>query len=165
MQGEVARPNTLSSAQIGAAGVLLVQYQLLKNGIDSAPMTTDVGIDLVAYSPARTAPLTIQVKTNLAPKPAGGRGQPALDWWIPIKNPADLFALCDLSEERVWLFDRDELPRNAQQQTAEKYHVCISLSYSQRSRRTRSIQEFEPFLLVYRIQDIFTGKVTCAADR
>jgi hypothetical protein len=30
--------------------VLLIQYWLLKRGIESAPMTTDAGIDLVVYS-------------------------------------------------------------------------------------------------------------------
>ena len=30
---------------------LLVQYQLLKMGIDSARMTTDAGVDLVVYAP------------------------------------------------------------------------------------------------------------------
>ena len=33
---------------IGKAGELLVQYKLIKYGIDSSPMTTDAGIDLVA---------------------------------------------------------------------------------------------------------------------
>jgi len=41
----------LSTAKIGRAGELLVQYRLLLLGIDSAPMTTDAGIDLVAYAP------------------------------------------------------------------------------------------------------------------
>jgi hypothetical protein len=36
---------------LGASGVLLIQYRLLKCGIESAPMTTDAGIDLVVYSP------------------------------------------------------------------------------------------------------------------
>jgi hypothetical protein len=41
----------MSTQQIGAAGELLVQYQLLKMGIDSARMTTDAGVDLVVYGP------------------------------------------------------------------------------------------------------------------
>jgi hypothetical protein len=43
----------LTTAQIGRAGELLVQEQLLLHGIESAPLTTDTGIDLVAYSPRR----------------------------------------------------------------------------------------------------------------
>jgi hypothetical protein len=45
-------PWRMETAQIGASGVLLIQYKLLKRGIDSSPMTTDDGIDLVVYSPA-----------------------------------------------------------------------------------------------------------------
>jgi hypothetical protein len=41
----------MQTAQIGASGVLLIQYRLLKQGIDSAPMTTDAGIDLAVYGP------------------------------------------------------------------------------------------------------------------
>jgi hypothetical protein len=44
----------LTTAQIGLAGELLVQEQLLLHGIESAPLTTDTGIDLVAYSPRRS---------------------------------------------------------------------------------------------------------------
>jgi len=35
----------------GLPGELIVQYQLLKMGIDSARMTTDAGVDLVVYAP------------------------------------------------------------------------------------------------------------------
>jgi hypothetical protein len=40
----------------------------------SAPMTTDAGVDLVAYSGVKGRAITLQVKTNLAPKPGDGRG-------------------------------------------------------------------------------------------
>jgi len=46
----------LPTQHIGAAGELLVQYKLLKHGIDSARLTTDSGIDLVAYSPKDITP-------------------------------------------------------------------------------------------------------------
>ena len=39
-------------------------------------MTTDSGIDLVAYASTTAIPHTIQVKTNLKPKPGGGKGKP-----------------------------------------------------------------------------------------
>ena len=76
----------LSTAQIGKCGELLVQYRLLLLGVESAPMSTDTGIDLVAYSPATLQPVTIQVKTNLKPKPGGGKGKLALDWWVPERT-------------------------------------------------------------------------------
>jgi hypothetical protein len=109
--------------QIGKCGELLVQLRLLLAGVESAPMTTDTGIDLVAYSPRRTRPITIQVKTNLKPKPAGGTGRPALDWWVPEKCPADLIACVDLSQEHVWLFRRREFARLAQQHSGGRNHL------------------------------------------
>lgn len=50
--------------KIGAAGELLVQYNLVKEEIDSARLTTDAGVDLVAYSPNGSKAYTIQIKTK-----------------------------------------------------------------------------------------------------
>src|SRR6267154_2155816 len=112
----------LTTAQIGRAGELLVQYRLLLLGIDSAPMSTDTGIDLVAYSPIAKQPLTIQVKSNLKPKPGGGKGKAALDWWLPDDTPAMLIALVDLSEPRLWMFKSQEMVNLAQQHSSGKFH-------------------------------------------
>ncbi len=49
-------PAKLGTQALGAAGELLVQYQLLKHGIDSAHLTTDSGIDLVMYVPGDKMP-------------------------------------------------------------------------------------------------------------
>jgi hypothetical protein len=38
----------MTKQQIGKSGELLVQYKLLLHGIESSPLTTDSGIDLVA---------------------------------------------------------------------------------------------------------------------
>ena len=54
----------LNPQQIGKCGELLVQYILLKNGVESAPMTTDPGIDLIAFRNVRQKPVSIQVKTS-----------------------------------------------------------------------------------------------------
>ena len=40
-----------TTQHIGAAGELLVQYKLLKFGVDSAAMTIVSGIDLDTHSP------------------------------------------------------------------------------------------------------------------
>lgn len=114
----------LSKAQIGRCGELLVQYALLSREIESAPMSTDTGIDLVAYSSNNHQPQTIQVKTNLKPKPGGGKGKAALDWWVPHECPAQLIALVDLSLQRIWMFRTSELPELAQQKSDSKFHVC-----------------------------------------
>jgi len=48
----------MKAAQIGKCGELLVQYQLLLREVESAPLTTDSGIDLVAYSPRNARPVS-----------------------------------------------------------------------------------------------------------
>lgn len=111
--------NKLTTQQIGRLGELLVQYELLLRGVDSVPMTTDAGIDLVAYSAAKGRSFTIQVKTNLAPS----KGSPAVDWWIDDNCPADLYALVDLSTRRVWLFDKQQLAELAQQRSNGRLHL------------------------------------------
>jgi hypothetical protein len=45
---------------------LLVQYQLLKMGIDSARMTTDAGVDLVVYAPGDRSASTEGYSRSLA---------------------------------------------------------------------------------------------------
>ena len=116
---------SLTSAQIGKAGELLVQLRLLQFGIDSSAMTTDAGIDVVAYSPRSARAVTIQVKTNQRPKQAGGRGRLALDWWVPRSTPADYVALTDLSELRIWLFTREEMVACAQQESSGRCHLYM----------------------------------------
>src|SRR5450759_1788059 len=116
---------SLATAQIGKCGELLVQYRLLLLGIESAPMSTDTGVDLVAYSPKLTQAITIQVKTNLQPKPGGGKGKAALDWWVAENNSASLVALVDLATEKVWLLKREELAELAQQRSSGRFHIYM----------------------------------------
>ena len=52
----------LTNAQIGKSGELLVQYKLLKYGIESSQLTTDTGIDLVAFSSKKEKAFTISKK-------------------------------------------------------------------------------------------------------
>lgn len=105
----------LGTQAIGAAGELLVQYQLLKLGIDSARLTTDSGIDLVMYVPGHQSAATIQVKTNVAPKPAGGKGKLLLSWAFPDDSPAQWLACVDMSTDSVWLFPIEQARQRAQQ--------------------------------------------------
>ena len=148
----------LSTQQIGKLGELLVQYRLLSIGVESAQLTTDSGIDLVAYSHSRRDAITIQVKTNLKPKPAGGKGKLSLDWWVPDNSPAELFALVDISEKRIWVFTRDEMKEKAQQQPEGRLHFFIYTDHSIKRRKdapAASLQEFEEFLLENRIGTLF----------
>ncbi|WP_244928551.1 hypothetical protein [Nocardioides sp. W7] len=105
----------MTTQHIGAAGELLVQYRLLKGGIDSARLTTDAGIDLVVYAPGSAKATTVQVKTNLAAKPAGGKGQLSRGWDFPDACPAQLLALVALDSDRVWLLTITEARELAQQ--------------------------------------------------
>ena len=140
----VGQPLKLRTAQIGRCGELLVQYQLLRIGVESAAMTTDNGIDLVAYSPRDAIPKTIQVKTNLRPKPGGGKGPLALDWWLAQSNPADLVALVDLTGTRVWLLTHHEMTEFAQQQPAGRLHFYMYTDDAYRPPKQRChVREFD----------------------
>ena len=148
----------LNTQQIGKLGELLVQFRLLSIGVESAHLTTDSGIDLVAYSNIRKEAITIQVKTNLKPKPGGGKGKLALDWWVPDNSPAEIFALVDLSENRVWAFTRDEMKLKAQQQPEGRFHFYIYTDTEVKRRKespAASLLEFEEFLLENRVGYLF----------
>ncbi len=92
-----------------------MQYRLLKVGIDSARLTTDAGIDLVVYAPRSAEATTVQVKSNLSARPAGGKGQLSRGWDFPHTCPAQLLALVALDVDRVWLFTLAEARELAQQ--------------------------------------------------
>ena len=109
----------MSTQHIGAAGELLVQYRLLKLGIDSARLTTDSGIDLVVYAPGDRAATTLQVKSNFAPKPAGGRGPLSRGWFFPDDCPAQVIALVALDVDTVWLLPTPEARQLAQQHSGK----------------------------------------------
>lgn len=148
----------LSTAQIGASGVLLIQYRLLKFGIESAPMTTDSGIDLVVYAPKSNKAVTVQVKSCLKPKPAGGNGRMSLDWYLRRNSPAELVGLVNLERDQVWLFRHEEFASKAQQETTIKWHFCMSVEddyFPSPERKTRHEREFESFYLGNRISDLF----------
>ena len=148
---------SLTTAKIGRCGELLVQYELLRLGIESAPMTTDAGVDLVAYAPEMPRPVTIQVKTNLRPKPGGGKGKSALDWWIPEDGPAELIALVDLSTRCIWLMKAQEVPQLAQQHPKGRYHLYMATDPTHKPKRARlsGVDEFAPYLLQTRVHELF----------
>jgi hypothetical protein len=151
-------PGTLPTRQIGKLGELLVQYKLLKYGIESAHLTTDSGIDLVAYSLGGKRPITIQVKANLKPKPGGGRGKPTLDWWVPDHSPAEIFAFVDASKNQVWLFTKLELKRMAQQHSGGRYHFYMytdPVLKPGNQKKATHMNDFERYRLESRITELF----------
>ncbi|WP_257311312.1 hypothetical protein [Geothrix fuzhouensis] len=148
----------LTTAQIGKCGELLVQLQLLRSGVESAPLTTDSGVDLVAYSPFLERPISIQVKTNQQAKPSGGKGRLGLDWWVPEDCPAQLVALVDLSSDLIWVFSMEQIKNLAQQNPSGRYHLYMYLDSSDSPKKNTRLlfsQEFAPYLLRSRIHELF----------
>jgi hypothetical protein len=148
---------TNSTRHIGAAGELLVQYMLLKQGIDSSRMTTDAGIDLVAYSPKDKKAYTIQVKTKEKPTAAGGKGRGALGWFLRDDTPAELVALVDLGKDRVWLFTIIEFRKMAQQKSDKNVlHLYMYTESPKKNEHANSLDlDFEKFLLNNKINELF----------
>ncbi len=149
-----AKRTKSNSRQIGRAGELYLQFLLLRAGVESSELTTDEGVDLVAFSPRRRRAYTIQVKTNLAPKPAGGQGKPALDWWVPDDCPADFVACVDLSGPRAWLFRFREFARVAQQHSSGRYHLYMwcQPDVTPRSDRRSLLEQFTSYDATRRIR-------------
>jgi hypothetical protein len=152
---------------IGFSGKYFVQSMLMREGLPTAAGRE--GIDLVVSLKKPRRMFSIFVVSNLQPKRAGGKGKEALDWWIPVSTAADVIACVDLSELRVWLFDRNELPRYAQQKTASKYHLYMYTDKAVALRGKKSMKfdyEFEGFKLENRIyQGIFEKRIRRAGRR
>jgi|SRR6267142_3774082 len=149
----------MNTARIGKCGELLVQYRLLRLGIESAPMTTDSGVDLVAYSSPLAQAITIQIKTNRQAKHSGsGKGKAALDWWVPESVPASLLALVDLSSEKVWLLKREEFEEHAQQHSSGQWHLYMYTDPKVKPRLKKRLMhsyEFERFTISNRASELF----------
>ena len=121
-------------------------------------MTTDAGVDLVAFSPRTGRAVTIQVKTNEKPKPGGGKGKLALDWWLPDSSPADLMALVDLGTSRVWLLSMREVAEHAQQHSRDRFHIYMYTDPAARPRKAMLKAydyQFGAFLLENRLGTLF----------
>lgn len=137
----------VSNLHIGAAGELLVQYRLLRLGIDSARMTTDSGVDAVAYTSLGAR--TIQVKANQRFTPAGGTGGASVGFTFPASMPADLLACVLLETEQVWLFERDRAFSLAQQLSSKGEHrlYWYAPDAGVAARRGLPWSDLEPHLL------------------
>jgi len=146
-----------TTQQIGSAGELLVQYLLLKHGVDSAAMTTDSGIDLVAYSPKTNRPYTIQVKTKEKPGRGGGKGKLSLAWDLRDSSPAELVAITDLSTDSAWIFTHAEFEKLAQQHSANgnlKLYMYVDETVNTK-KEMALLSQFEPYRLESRIATFF----------
>jgi hypothetical protein len=151
----------MATRHIGAAGELLVQYQLLKHNVDSARMTTDAGVDLVVYTPASERARTIQVKTITKAGPAGGKagGAPVIGWYFPHDLRAELLATVLLETDSVWLFSKHEAHDWARQHSAKDMRQLYW--FTDRDRVSRGgwhtdLMDF--FRLDNRVHDLILGK-------
>ena len=146
-----------TTQHIGKAGELLVQYKLVKYGIDSAALTTDSGIDLVAYSPKNMKAYTIQVKTQETPLPGGGKGKLSMAWNLRDNSPADLVATTDISSDSVWLFAFSEFEEFAQQHSSKgnlKLYMYVDETIKTQKKMALKSQ-FEEYLIENRIKTFF----------
>lgn len=145
----------MTTQHIGAAGELLVQYRLLKLGIDSARMTTDAGIDLVVYSPVRSEAVTVQVKTVERAMPAGGTGKLAIGWNFPHGCPAQMLAAVSLDEDKVWLFTIGEAQALAQQHSNSGTRRLYWYTDEAVGAQARRQSEMSDYLLEARADPLF----------
>lgn len=148
----------MSTQHIGAAGEILVTYRLLKHEVDSARLTTDSGVDLVAYSPVDGQATTIQVKTVRNASPAGGRAgaPPAVGWWFPHDTKAQLLALVLLETDDVWLLTLGEARDLAQQHNDRGMRQLYWYSDPARvPSGARQRSDLEPFIFERRIRELF----------
>ncbi|MGI4793128.1 MAG: hypothetical protein ACRYG8_03400 [Janthinobacterium lividum] len=147
----------LRTAQIGRAGELLVQFRLLQLGYDSSLLTTDRGIDLVAYSPSNDTVRTIQVKSVAGEKPSGGTGKPTFDWWVPDDTPATIVALVDIAGPNVWLLTLPEIQKFSKQHSKGRFHPYCYLG-DDAPRGAPHVRELNQFALTReRVQALFTS--------
>jgi hypothetical protein len=111
-------------------------------------MTTDTGIDLVAFSPLGRRAVTIQVKANAQPKPGGGKGKLALDWYVAEDCPAELTAFVDLSTTTAWLMSATDVASLAQQRAGGKHHLYFYVDPTVviRQQKPARLGDFDRFL-------------------
>jgi len=154
----------LGTQAIGAAGELLVQYQLLKHGIDSARLTTDSGIDLVMYVPGTSEAFTVQVKAIGQPFPDGGPTGPiTVGWSLPRTCKAQWLAGVDVSRDMVWLFRIEEALQLAKGNTADVF-LYWRLQPNPRGR-IESESAFEEYRLDNVIASVVAEAVADDAER
>ena len=142
----------LATQQIGKCGELLVQYMLLKHGVESAPLTTDPGIDLVAFPDIRRKPLTIQVKTSTHLGPAGDKW---LLWQIPEDCPADYIAAVDLFRNKFWLIRTERFKQIARHAARGRLRLWWSLPGYESKRSERKEEQFKEYEMEAAIPAVF----------
>ena len=138
--------------KIGLSGKLFAQALFLRDSITCSSAEGEFDLIVGMEKPIRD--YRVIVVSNLRPKQAGGKGKPALDWWIKEDHQADFIVCVDLSTLRAWLFHRKELDAFAQQRTSGKMHFYM---YTDRDvalrgdKRNKFDFEFEAYRVENRI--------------
>jgi hypothetical protein len=119
-------------------------------------MTTDAGIDLVAYAPRQKQAVTIQVKSNLRASREGGKGRLILIWRLRQNSPADMVALVNLEHDQIWLLSRDEFQAKAKQLWRETHSLYFHVdeAYEPKSEGSHA-RDFEAFKIENQIERMF----------
>ena len=139
--------------QIGKCGELLVQYTLLKKGVDSAHLTTDPGIDLIAFPSVREKPVTIQVKTSRLHSDYAG--DKYLRWQIPETCPADYIAMVDFHRDKCWLIETEKFKRKAHHTRDNQRRLHLYLSAREPESLKRQEEEFTEYEMGNAIPKVF----------
>ena len=119
MNAETDMPTARTAQHVGRCGELLVQYKFLKLGIDSAPMTTDRGVDLLAIDPkTRRKTVTVQVKAATHRRDARAATDQRetteyVSWPVPYPSATDYAAVVDVIRDKVWMFTKKEIGAQA----------------------------------------------------
>ena len=142
----------LATQQTGRCGELLVQYMLLKNGVESAPLTTDTGVDLVAYPDIGKKPVTIQVKTSNHLGPADDKW---LRWDIREDCPAEFIAAVDLIRNKFWLIRTEELKKIAHRTTEGRLRLWWSLPGFESKKSKHKEEQFNKYEMENAISKVF----------
>ena len=139
-------------------GELLVQYMLLKHGIESAGLTTDPSIDLIAFldvkapSEGRRRSVTIQVKTSTH---FGSAGDKWLLWQIPENCPADYIAVVDLYRNKCWLIRTEEFKQKARRAGKGQLRLWWPLPECEYEKAVRKEEQFKEYEMDVSIPKVF----------
>ena len=144
----------LNSQQVGKCGELLVQYGLLKHGIESSALTTDSGsgIDLVAYDPTKRRPVTIQVKTSSHRGPSDDKW---LLWEVSEECPADYISAVDLERDKFWLLSMAEFKKVARHSAKGTLRLWWSLPGYESEKSSKKEEVFEDYEMDIAIPKVF----------
>jgi hypothetical protein len=151
-----AMTGSLSTQEINKRSVALVEQQLIRAGVGPFRRSPDHTIHLVWRAPTGIE-INVQVRGNAKPKPGGGKGKLALDWWIDERSPADVIALVDLSTDRVWLMSLSEIEALAQQHSGGRHHLYMYVDPSAVLRRGNYDTDFRAHLLDQKVASLFKG--------